>query len=355
MLGLGACAETQSPPTATLAAPSSPTIRAATPSPTATRTPKPTATFVPLITPSATPEIPRISMEEALPKLVAGEAVLVDVRAAAVYETEHAAGALSLPAHEVETRWGELPTGKLLIFYCDCGNESRSGEAALTVIGHGLADAVALQGGWRALLRAGYPLVAKPTDTPTATPTGPGVSLGDGVTMLGDLNAPVTIFEFSDYQCPYCRQYTAQTLSRIQEEYIDSGKVRYVFKDFPLSTHRHAQKAAEAARCAGVQGAYWEMHDLLFESQSEWSRQGQEQAVELFVEYASRLGLDSEVFADCLASGEFAQQIAQDVSEGQQLGVAGTPTFLIHGRLLVGVYPFDTFQQIIEAELESAE
>jgi protein-disulfide isomerase len=145
-----------------------------------------------------------------------------------------------------------------------------------------------------------------------------------------------------------------QTLPQIKEKYIDTGEVRYVFKDFPLRSHRNAQKAAEAARCAGAQGAYWMMHQRLFDSQSEWARQSQQQAAEIFVGYADHLGLDSGAFGKCLNSGQFAQQIAQDVGEGKRIGVAGTPTFYIHGRLFSGAYPFETFQRIIEAELEKA-
>jgi protein-disulfide isomerase len=169
--------------------------------------------------------------------------------------------------------------------------------------------------------------------------------------VLGSADAPVTILEFSDYQCPYCRQYVRQTLPKILATYVETGQVRYLFKDFPLDSHPNAQKAAEAARCAGTQGAYWAMHGRLFDAQREWVQQGQEEALEKFVRYAEELGLDAMAFRECLQSGQFGEQIRQDQWEGQQAGVRGTPSFLINGQLLTGAHPFETFQQMIEAEL----
>ena len=146
-----------------------------------------------------------------------------------------------------------------------------------------------------------------------------------------------------------------QTLPQIKETYIDSGKVYYVFKDFPLAFHPNAQKAAEAARCAGAQGAYQPMHEQLFENQSQWSGQNAAAALDTFVGYAGELGLDADAFGACLASGQFAAQIAQDLQEGQKAGIRGTPSFLINGELLVGAYPFEDFQQMIEAALKQGE
>ena len=141
-------------------------------------------------------------------------------------------------------------------------------------------------------------------------------------------------------------------MPQIQETYIDTGQVRYLFKDFPLAFHPNAQKAAEASRCAGAQGAYWPMHEQLFEEQSAWSGLDPAQAVEAFVGYAAAMDLDVEAFRLCLASGQFVEQIEADFKAGQEAGVRGTPSFLINGQLLVGAYPFETFQQMIEAELD---
>jgi protein-disulfide isomerase len=139
------------------------------------------------------------------------------------------------------------------------------------------------------------------------------------------------------------------TIPEITKNYIDTGKVRYIFKDFPLSFHPNAQKAAEAAHCAGEQGAYWAMHDKLFSAQGAWS--GLAEVTDTFAGYAGGMGLDVAAFRACLESGKFAAQIAQEVREGQAAGVGGTPSFLINGQLMVGAYPYSEFQRRIEAEL----
>jgi protein-disulfide isomerase len=143
-----------------------------------------------------------------------------------------------------------------------------------------------------------------------------------------------------------------QTLPKIIESYVNSGQVRYVLKDFPLPSHANAQKAAEAARCAGAQAAFWPMHSQLFDTQKQWASQEPQQALDVFVEYANKLGLDPVVFRDCLESGQFGPQVGEDQWEGQQAGVRGTPSFLINGQLIAGAYPFEAFQELIEAELE---
>ena len=145
-----------------------------------------------------------------------------------------------------------------------------------------------------------------------------------------------------------------QTLSQIRETYIETGLVRYIAKDFPLPSHPNAATAAEAARCAGAQGAYWPMHDLLFNLQEQWSPLGAEQVVDAFVGYAGDLELDPVTFRQCLDSGELGELVRLDVWEGEQAGVQGTPSFRINGKLIKGAYPFETFQELIEAELEKA-
>ncbi len=218
----------------------------------------------------------------------------------------------------------------------------------------GMTNVAALKGGWAAWKKAGYPVEGRQPALPTAKPTtaaSPPIR-GDEVAVLGKADAPVTILEFSDFQCPYCRRHALQTLPNLKESYIDSGQVRYFFKDFPLSFHPNAQKAAEAARCAGAQGAFWVMHDRLFTEQAHWSPLGQPQALEMFVRYAGDLELDTAAFRTCLESGQFVAQVRQDMQDGKRAGVQGTPSFLINGRLLSGASPLETFQQIIEAELQ---
>jgi protein-disulfide isomerase len=141
-----------------------------------------------------------------------------------------------------------------------------------------------------------------------------------------------------------------QTLPKIKETYIDTGKVRYEIKDFPLPSHPNAPKAAEAARCAGAQGAYWAMHHRLFDDQKGWSKQAEEGIVD-----AQDLDLDVEAFRSCLESGQFGELVRLDQWEGQQAGVRGTPSFLVNGQLLTGAHPFESFQEIIEAELQEGQ
>lgn len=166
--------------------------------------------------------------------------------------------------------------------------------------------------------------------------------------LKGSESAPVTIVEFTDYQCPYCATYISDTYPKIEEEYIDTGKVRYMVRDFPLPFHGNAHQAAQAARCAGDQGEYLAMHDVLFGKQSEWSSGDVE---EIFTGYASDIGLNSSSFSDCLSSEKHKSVVDSDLAAAQQLGVGGTPGFYINGKLLVGAQPFTSFQQAIDAEL----
>lgn len=170
------------------------------------------------------------------------------------------------------------------------------------------------------------------------------VSIDDDA-VLGDKNAPVTIIEFSDFECPFCARFYQQTLPLIKENYIKTGKVKLVYRDFPLSFHPNAQKAAEAAECAGEQGNYYEMHDLLFEK-------GVSGGVASFKQYAKDLGLDTTKFNECLDSGKFASEVQKDFQDGQNYGVSGTPTFFINGIKVVGAQPYNVFEQIIEQELK---
>ena len=139
------------------------------------------------------------------------------------------------------------------------------------------------------------------------------------------------------------------TVPEIKKNYIDTGKVRYIFRNFPLGFHANAQKAAEAVHCAGAQGSFWPMHDELFAAQSAWS--GLADVTDTFAGYAADLGLDGAALRVCLESGRFAAQVAQEVKEGQAAGVGGTPSFLLNGQLMVGAYPYAEFERRIEAEL----
>ena len=184
--------------------------------------------------------------------------------------------------------------------------------------------------------------VTRPTAVPSA---GEKVDVSeDDDAFLGDKNAPVTIIEFSDFECPFCARFYKQTLPQLQRAYIDTGKVKLVYRDFPLSFHPNAQKAAEAAECVREQGgdeAYFKMHDAIFENQPSLSESN-------LKVWAQDLGYDID---SCLDSDKFRSEVQKDFADGQAAGISGTPSFFINGQKLVGAQPFSAFQQIIEAEL----
>jgi protein-disulfide isomerase len=166
----------------------------------------------------------------------------------------------------------------------------------------------------------------------------------DPVMVRGPSAALVTVVEFSDYECPYCKR-SQRVLGQIASEY--EGRIRLVFKDFPLDSHPGARPAAEAARCAGTAGRYWEYHDLLFIAQPDFGRDS-------LIGYAGRLGLNRDVFAACLDGGTNRKAVEQDLREGIAVGVRGTPTFLINGRRLVGAQPIEAFREAIDEALREA-
>ena len=168
--------------------------------------------------------------------------------------------------------------------------------------------------------------------------------LSDDDPFKGDENAPVTIVEWSDFECPFCSRFYSQTLSQIEEKYINTGKVKLVYRDFPLSFHQNAQKAAEASECADDQGMFWEMHDKIFENQGSMSADN-------FKVWALELGLDATEFNTCLDSGKHASETQKDMADGSAAGIRGTPGFIINGQLLSGAQPFASFEAAIEAAL----
>lgn len=178
---------------------------------------------------------------------------------------------------------------------------------------------------------------------PTAAPVDMKKLLDDDA-VKGDVKAPVTIVEFSDYECPFCARFYQQTFSQINEKYIKTGKVKFIYRDFPLSFHPQAQKAAEAAECAGEQGKYYDMHDKLFEK-------GVAGGVASFKQYAQEIGLDTAKFNTCLDSGQMAAEVKKDMADGAAVGVQGTPGFFVNGVEVSGAQPFEVFQQVIDAAL----
>lgn len=196
----------------------------------------------------------------------------------------------------------------------------------------------------------------QPTVTPTPTPVArTEVLMGftaEGWPYRGNPDAPVTLYEFSEFQCPYCARHTLQTGPLIYEAYVATGKVKEVFLQFPLdSIHPQARKAGEASLCAAKQSAeaYWAMHERLFASTSEWS--GKENALDVFKGYATELGLDVQAFAACLDSGETNPQMLAQYQEGLNRGVSSVPAFFVNEWSIVGAQSFASFQKVIEKAL----
>jgi protein-disulfide isomerase len=161
----------------------------------------------------------------------------------------------------------------------------------------------------------------------------------------GDASAPITIVEFSDYECPFCGR-AEPTVKEVVDQY--KGKVRLVYREYPLSIHEHAQKASEAALCADEQGKFWEMHEKLFANQTAL-------AVDKLKSYAKDLSLDTTKFDKCLDGGEKAKSVAASLKAGEDVGVSGTPAFFINGRPLFGAVPAERFKEIIDAELADSQ
>ncbi len=164
----------------------------------------------------------------------------------------------------------------------------------------------------------------------------------------GSPEAPVTMVQFSDFTCPYCAQFALRTLPKIEKNYIATGKVELVFRNFPVHGDR-AVRAAEAALCAHEQGAFWEYHDRLFANSLTGSREIF--SVEDLKTLAADLRLDTERFDQCLASQKYSQAVGDDRALGKRLRVRGTPTLFINDRKVVGAQPYETFRRVIEEEL----
>ena len=172
--------------------------------------------------------------------------------------------------------------------------------------------------------------------------------------VMGNANARVTIIEFGDYQCPICRLFWKETLPRIRKEYIDTGQVKLVFRDFPLPVHSMAVPAAMATECAEDQGRFWEFHDKVYREQDRRAREGEvaEFRVNDLKRWAADIKLDTTAFNECLDSAKYKPEVAADYATAMGVGLQGTPVFFINGRALFGTQPFATFQKIIEEELK---
>jgi len=194
---------------------------------------------------------------------------------------------------------------------------------------------------------------------PTKQAVEPVKISADNDPIIGDPHAPITIIEFSDFQCPFCARFNAQTLPAILDEYIEQGKVKLVFRDFPIqSIHPNALPASVAAECANDQNKFREMHDILFEKQNEWNKKETTEALSMFSQYASNIELDMEVFDSCLTSGKHIDEIKKDLEDGRDYGVTGTPGFFVGNEQigfveLKGAQPFESFKKVIDAQLDT--
>ncbi len=181
---------------------------------------------------------------------------------------------------------------------------------------------------------------------PPATAT---LALDPASPSLGAADAPITVVEFTDFQCPYCKRFVETSFPSLKRDYVDTGKVRWVSRDLPLNFHPNARKAAQAAHCAGEQGRYWEMRDTLF-------RNNRSLAPEQLAQYAAPAGVDPGPFAECLASDRYLERIDKDAQLAQSIRVTGTPTFVIgkaeglklSGKRVVGAQK----QKVFSAEFE---
>lgn len=182
----------------------------------------------------------------------------------------------------------------------------------------------------------------------------------DGSPVMGNADAPVTMVEFTDFQCPFCRRYSNGTFPKIIKDYIKTGKVRYVVRQFPLKAiHPKAVKASEASLCAGDQGKYWEMYDQIFKKSKSFES-------EEWVRHAKALGLEMSSFKDCLYKGKKSSNVERDLKEGIALGMSGTPGFYF-GRtdpndpnkikaveMIRGAFPYSKFKEVIDKLLKKS-
>jgi protein-disulfide isomerase len=164
----------------------------------------------------------------------------------------------------------------------------------------------------------------------------------------GSPKAPVTVYEMSDFQCPYCREFALRTFPQLERDYVRPGKVRWVFINFPLtSIHQHASAAAELALCAGEQRRFWPVHDLLFQHQETWAPL--KEAGPFFVSLADSAQLSKRTLLACLESPETRDRVRADAEGAARSGASSTPTFYIEGGLLEGAQPITVFRQVLDS------
>lgn len=234
--------------------------------------------------------------------------------------TEKNPGRLLATAASPLIRWLPIGVATLLIVVAASGtgltqqpDDLKTVLRELETIKKELADLKAI------LQRQG---AGQPAAAPRAAAIGANV-LVTGAPFKGRADAPITLVEFSDFQCPFCSRHVTQTIPALEKDYIQTGKLKYVYRNYPIeSLHPHAFKAAEAAACADEQGRFWPLHDRLFVNQKTL-------APAQLPEHAAAVGLDGSAFQQCLASGKFASKVRKDISDALAMSMTGTPAFVI--------------------------
>jgi protein-disulfide isomerase len=195
-----------------------------------------------------------------------------------------------------------------------------------------------------------------PTQQQAAAPTPPPVvkNLSAGkLPVMGSKNAKVTLVEFSDFQCPFCKKLYDESEQQIIDKYVKTGKIKFAYRHFPLSSiHPNAEKSAEASECANEQGKFWEFHDLLFQNQDTWAPKAAADATADWNNFAGELGLNTDQFQTCLSTDKYKQRVADDATAGSNIQVDATPTFFVNGVRMLGAVPFSDIQKTIEQELK---
>jgi protein-disulfide isomerase len=192
-------------------------------------------------------------------------------------------------------------------------------------------------------------VLAKPSTVsiPANVAVQPADTAGFRGYVMGDANAPVEMTEFADYQCPFCQTFATLQIPTIRQRLIETGKVRWRFRDFPLQQHRHSRLAAHAAACADEQGKFWPMHDRIFEGQPEWAEE--RDATALFRRYATEVGVDTGKYDACMSAAKYAGRIQGSYEEGIRLGVSSTPTLFVGGRLYQGRFDSDAIVRLADS------
>ena len=165
--------------------------------------------------------------------------------------------------------------------------------------------------------------------------------------FLGTASAPVVITEYADYQCPACQDFDVVQMPEITRQLVETGKVRWRYRDFPLNMHPFARLAAHSAACADDQGKYWQQHAAIYQGQSTWAREAEPSGI--FRGYAGQVGLDLKAYDACMMSAKYAGRIQASYEEGVRVGVNGTPTFLIGDRLYNGLSNSDALKRLVDS------